>query len=386
MKKSKTWDFTPNFLFNRFDYDSQTTDLDKIRIAKQIIRIRNGTYEYENDMENHKLMGDSDLLKVQTPSQINKSINRSPVKIYENMDITPLKHFKVKNIIKHPLSKEKTVLSEDELDLSTENILKGDNRLNEEKQLVFLRFLRTPELRVVNDQEYNSFDFLDKNQRSQFFLGNLSDPKFFKENFYQRNKNSEFKFYADFVGGNLWKVYQTGADEFDVYPSVETNSTKYSYWFYFKARYSGKKKTRQIRFNIKESSFCQKSKKIFIWQKRTNLSRSIYNYRRRQKSKGWSNTLPAFVNYDETTNNSVISFKVSFKRNEEISFCLGFPYFMTDFFENLGIRGHPLSKIQQIKTNKPDHMLFNKKGQASLLWLFSSEERFILYKDKLNNL
>jgi hypothetical protein len=92
MKQQDTIDLTNlDYLFNQFDFGEHTGDLDKIRVAKKIMRIRNGTYEFDDELENQKLMGDPEFLRAPSPINNYKPEYKTPIRIYEDLRLAPIK-------------------------------------------------------------------------------------------------------------------------------------------------------------------------------------------------------------------------------------------------------------------------------------------------------
>lgn len=382
MQKQETIDLTNlDYIFNQFDYSEHTEDIDKIRVAKKIMRIRNGTYEFDEELENTKLIGDFDFLKLPTPTNSREPNQKSPIKIYEELKIAPIKHSKsmdkLKQHNKKSLSlarKQLTYDLPDECDLSAADIMDGDRRLKTESQLIFLRFFgesRTTSLKKLKTDFFNAVDFLNKEKQNMFKIKNLADPKFFKKYYYQKNKKSNLRFYSDFLGGNLWKVYEISDCEYDIHTSVESNSNVFNFWFYFKVIYTGNQKHKSVTFNIRNSCLSNKNKKISIWNKRVKVGESIYaKYRPKRDKKGkrrtnsnkptWSNDIEASINKVEENKETVLTFTIDLKRQEEAYLSLSYPYFITDFFTDLKLHSHPLfqptkyriRRTSQIK-NKP---------------------------------
>lgn len=369
MKQQDTIDLTNlDYLFNQFDFSEQTEDLDKIRVAKKIMRIRNGTYEFDDELEYQKLMGDPEFLRAPSPITNYKPEYKTPIRIYEDLKLAPIKLSKSCEKLKKPRHDEFksnkkyfTFELEEECDLSVEDIIEGDTKMKMENKLVFLRFFG--EAKNINlwkheTNLFNAIDFFDKDKQDMLKITSLTNPKYFKNYYYQKNKSADLRFLSNFLGGNLWKVYQVGENEYDVYTSVESNSFHFNYWFFFKVLYIGNKKQKSIRVNIRNTRLAEKNGKVSIWHKRAKFGESVYaKYRKKTKNKNknkkgkkvekqpnniWLNSIKGQVSFNTETEEKILSFDITIKKQEEVMFSLSYPYFITDFFTDLKIHSHPL--------------------------------------------
>ena len=224
-----------------------------------------------------------------------------------------------------------------------------------ESKLVFLRFFG--EAKNINlwkheTNLFNAIDFLDKEKQDMLKITSLTNPRYFKNYYYQKNKGTDLRFLSNFLGGNLWKVYKVGENEYDIYTSVESNSFHFNYWFFFKIVYIGSKKQKSIRINIRNTRLAEKEGEVSIWHKKAKFGESVYaKYRKKNKKKGkgekqstnvWLNSIRGRIQLNRSSGEKMLSFDVSIKKQEEIMLSLSFPYFITDFFTDLKIHSHPL--------------------------------------------
>jgi hypothetical protein len=119
---------------------------------------------------------------------------------------------------------------------------KVDLAFEDDPSLLYLRVLGTEKNihgKVLDNQMYHVFDFFEfrkQNDFSKMQNGAKMASKFFRENYYEANelnRVTEVLFYANRLGGNLWKIQRTNGSHFDVWLQKETNANSDNLHFKF---------------------------------------------------------------------------------------------------------------------------------------------------------
>jgi len=316
-----------DFFLQSIDLTEDLDELDQIKIAKKILRLSKGIPLNDEESRNNLSEIKKGGLKINEKYyiQLKEASKLSPMKIYGHLGIKKIKHAISSDKLRRSefndlkaVKKQMTFEPERECDLALEDILEGDIKLEKEPKLVFLRFFGKADninLHHYNDVYFNSVDFLAKDKDMIPKFDSLQSNKYYQTHYYQKNKKSEIRFYSDFMGGNLWKVYETSPDNFDVYTNIETNNSLPNYWFFFRMVYSGNRDTKQIVINIKNFNLNTNDKNMNIWLKKKTNGMSNYNklyksgFKRKNKDKkelavnqqnqeafdGWDNSLKAIL-------------------------------------------------------------------------------------------
>lgn len=372
-----------DFFLQGLNLTDNLDELEKIRIAKKILRISNGVPLNDEDTINRQYEAMKDGLKINEKYYVNKSLmgtsKQSPMKIYGQLGLKKIKHAISSDKLRksefaelRAVKKQLTYEPAQDCDLDLEDIVRGDIKLEKEPKLIFLRFFGKSEnigLSKYNDTYFNSFDFLAKDKDMIPKIDSIQGNKYYQTHYYQKNKKSDIRFYSDFMGGNLWKVYETIPDNFEVFTNIETNNSLPNYWFYFKMVYAGSRETKQIIVNIKNINlgFCDKT--VNIWVKRK--ANGISNYHRAHKTShrkpkrnaeetvvgqqnmeafdGWNNSIKANLVSTEGEETNNLRFTLTLKKNEECYVALSYPYFMSSFFTELKLHAHPLFNASEFR-------------------------------------
>ena len=377
-----------DFFLQGLELTDELDELEKIRIAKKILRIHNGV-PLKDEEAARRTEERKDGLKINERYYVNATLRDSPrqapMRLYGHLGIKKMKLAASSDKLKRsefadlqPVRKQLTFEPARECDLELEDIMKGDIKLEKEPKLVFLRFFGKADninLRGYNDSYFNSIDFLAKDKAMIPRIDSLQSQKYYQTHYYQKNKRSDIRFYSDFMGGNLWKVYETAPDTFDVYTNVETNNSLLNYWFFFKVVYAGHKETKQVVVNIKSIELGISDEDMNIWVK--HKANGISNYskarnprrKKRQQSKadgavhqenmkafdGWDNNLKARIVRSGEHGSSGLRFVLTLKKNEDCYVALSYPYFMNSFFTELKLHSHPLFSTAEFRRSKARH-------------------------------
>lgn len=148
---------------------------------------------------------------------------------------------------------------------------KVETVFEDDPSLLYLRVFGNEdniEGKKVNSLTYNVFNFFEFRKNNNFLKIKHTQraiDKFFKENFYETNeltRTNEVIFYANKLGGNLWKINCSSPNSFDVWLQKETNATMDNKHFTFGAHFASKKNA-DFNFricNISEELFSDLSK------------------------------------------------------------------------------------------------------------------------------
>lgn len=91
---------------------------------------------------------------------------------------------------------------------------------------------------------FNFFEFRKNNDFLQFKTTKKAIENFFKLNFYEKNelsRTNDVLFYANKIGGNLWKIKKNVNNNFDIWLQRETNAAVDNSHFRFGAHFASKK-------------------------------------------------------------------------------------------------------------------------------------------------
>ena len=129
----------------------------------------------------------------------------------------------------------------------------------EDPNLLYLRVFGSEtniDGKKVNELTYNIFDFFEFRKKNDFLKishDQKAVSKFFKENYYETNeltRTNNVLFYANKLGGNLWKIQKTGGNNFNVWLQKETNAAVENIHFKFGVHFAFRKQE-QFNFNIR---------------------------------------------------------------------------------------------------------------------------------------